>query len=182
MLAKELVTILEENNPDYSRQELLQEINYVQRTIFGAANMYTLVVDDATGQDPIITPTSTEYIIPDALRIDRVYQTAFAVASPAKIIGNTIYFTPQQVGQQFYVRWYRKPTPLTSELIPLLVPDEYIDVLEDGVENRLESKEHGSKDNWRYWKKKELPVLQRHLNNNSRWGILNGTKTIQTIN
>ena len=176
MLAKELITILEENNSDYSRQTLLQEIEYVQRIIFRAANMVSLVVDPLTGLDPKITPVDLVHVIDDAQKIDRVYKSCYDIPFNLTIEGNTIYFQENMVGKEYFVRYYKKPPKLTSESMELMVPDQYIDVLEDGVELRLESKEHGSKDNWRYWKKNDLPRLQRNLNNNYRWGKLNGSK------
>lgn len=180
MLAKELVTILEENNPDYSRQTLLNEINYVQRMIFGAANMYTMVTDPTTGLDPKITPTTTEYVISDALRIDRVYKYNFSLPEPVRIVGDTVYFQESRLGQEYSVRYYSKLQELTSETMELSVPDEYIDVLEDGVELRLSSKEHGSKSDFKMWKRDDMARLQRKLNNNYRWGKPDGTKKIST--
>jgi len=180
MLAKELVTILEENNPDYSRQTLLQEINYIQRMIFGSANQLTLATDPVTSKDPKITPSSAEHTIEGAQRIDRVYKSNFSLPLQVRIQGDTIYFDPNHVGQEYFVRYYKRPQELTSELMELSVPDEYIDVLEDGVEERLSSKEHGSKEGFRYWKLREMPKLQRKLNNNYRWGKSDGTKKIPT--
>ncbi len=180
MLAKELVTILEENNPDYSRQTLLNEINYVQRTIFGAANMYTMATDSATGLDPKITPTTTEYVISDALRIDRVYKYNFSLPEPVRIVGDTVYFQESRLGQDYFIRYYTKLQELTSETMEISVPDEYIDVLEDGVEERLSSKEHGSKEGWRAWKRYDMAKLQRKLNNNYRWGKPDGTQKISS--
>jgi len=182
MLAQELVSILEENNRDYSRQTLLQEINYVQRLIFGSTNLYTIATDPATGLDPKLTPDAQEYTIEDAMRIDRVYSTAFELPLDVRIVDNTVFFPSELVGQEFYFRYYKKPQELTSELIELLVPDQYIDVLEDGVEERLSSKEHGSKDGWRQWKRYDLPKLRRKLNINYRMGMSDGTKKIQSYN
>ncbi len=179
MLAKELVSILEENNPDYSRQALLDEINFIQRLIFGTANQLNLVTDPATGEDMKITPSATEHVISDALRIDRVYKGNYYNLTDVRIAGDTIYFDPNHVGQEFYVRYYAKMTELTSELMELRVPDEHIDVLEDGVEARLASKEHGSKEEFRYWKSREVPKLRRRLNNNFKWGQ-DVKKTVQS--
>lgn len=176
MQAKELVTILEENNPDYSRQALLDEINFVQRIIFGSANMLTLVTDDTTGDDPKITPASAEHVISDAMRIDRVYKKYYNIPMDVRIQGDTIYFDETHVGQEYYVRYYKKLTELTSEQMELMVPDEHVDVLEQGVELRIASKEHGSYDDWDFWKSRKMPKLKRKLNNNYKWSNPNESK------
>jgi hypothetical protein len=180
MQAKELVTILEENNPDYGRQTLLNEINYIQRLIFGSANKLNLATDPTTNKDPKITPTDAITTIADAQRIDRVYKENFNLPHRVRIQGNVIHFDPNDLGQEYYVRYYERLPELTSELMELSVPEEYIDVLEDGVELRLSSKEHGSKEEFRYWKLRDLPKLQRKLNNDYRWGKPDGTQTIPT--
>lgn len=182
MLAKELISILEENNPDYSRQSLLQEINYVQKIVFGAANMYTVATDPSTGRDPKIVPDQTEYVISDAFRIDRIYKENYSIPLNVRIVDDTIYFAPEMVGQEYSVRYHKRINELTSESMELTIPDEYVHYLEDGIEERLSSKEHGSKDGWRYWLKREMPTLRRKLNNNYRWGMPDGTKKISTNN
>ena len=178
MLARELVTILEETNPDYSRQSLLDEINFVQRMILGSANMYSISTDSATGKDPKITPDAEEYVIPDAMRIDRVYKYNFSLPEQVRIVDDTIFFRPEQVGQEYYVRYYKTMPPLTSESQELVIPDQYVDILETGVQERLSYKEHGSQEGWNFWKRRSMPRLQRKLNNNYKWGLSDGTQKI----
>ncbi len=170
MLAKELVSILEETNPDYSRQVLLQEINFIQRLILGTANSLNKAIDPTTGVDPQITPATAEHVVTDALRIDRIYSSDYNVPLKVNIQGDTIYFDENCVGQTYYIRYYKKATELTSEMIELTIPDEYIDDLEEGVLERLAAQEHGSRDGFRYWKKMVMPRVQRKLNNGYKWG------------
>ncbi len=170
MLAKELVSILEETNPDYSRQSLLQEINFIQRLILGTANSLNKAIDPTTGKDLQITPATAEHVVTDALRIDRVYSSDYNIPLKVNIQGNTIYFSENNVGQSYYIRYYKKTAELTSEMIELTIPDEHIDDLEEGVLERLASQEHGSREGFRYWKKMIMPRVQRRLNSGYKWG------------
>ena len=169
MLARELVSILEENNPDYSRVALLQEIEYVQREVLSSPNMLTKAVDTSTGLDPVITPTTEEWTIPNASTISRVYESDYSLPKNVVIQGNTIYFQTGDLNRDYYVRYYKAMPRLTSESMELTIPDDVISYLEDGVEARLSSKEHGSKEEWRYWRKRELPQLRSRLNNSYKW-------------
>lgn len=177
MLVKELVTILEEVNPDYSRQALLDEIDYVVREVFSSRLNYNRAVDSATGLDPIITPSSSPHTISNCSGISKVYKNDFDFTE-YKIVGNQIYFKPEQLGSDYYVTYFKR-TDILSESQTLPIPDELVSTLEDGVSARIQVKQHGQQQVWREWKKYDLPNLRRKLNNNYKWGV-SGSEIIQS--
>ncbi len=169
MEASYLVSILSEYMPDYSRATLLAEIDYVHKLALNGANMFTRVTDPLTGSDPFLLITAEVFTIADAQKIDRVYSSDPENPHRVIISDNTIYFNPSDVGQSFYVRYYKKPADLEVETDPLLIPEDTIDILEDGVRARMAIKEHGSSEEWILWRKRSLPTLKRRLNYNYRW-------------
>ena len=169
MQAKDLVSILQEYMPDYSRQTLLSEIDYVHKLALGNANAMTKVTDPTTGCDPLLHIVTEVTVIADAQKIDRVYTSNFDVPISVRISGNTIYFKPDQIDSDYYVRYYKKPANIEVESAYLMIPDDVIDLFEDGVRTRMAVKEHGNSDEWILWRRMSLPKIQRRLNYNYRW-------------
>jgi hypothetical protein len=169
MQAKDLVSILQEYMPDYSRQTLLSEIDYVHKLALGNANAMTKVTDPNTGCDPLLHIATEVTVVADAQKIDRVYKSDYYNSLSVRIVGNTIYFPPEYVGSDYYVRYYRKPWSIETEQSDILIPDDIIDMFEDGVRSRMALKEHGNSDEWTLWRRMVLPKIQRRLNYNYRW-------------
>jgi len=169
MLVSELISIIEEYVPGYSRTAIMAEIDYVQREVFASRLNYNRAVDPLTGHDPIITPTQIKTKIADAQQIDAVYTGCISSPSARMIQGDTITFFPEDIGTAFYVRYFVKPTEYTAETIELFIPDQFVSVLEDGVVARIQYKQHGQLQPWVEWKKYQMPALRRKLNANYKW-------------
>lgn len=190
MEARELVSILERQNPDISRQDLIDEINYVHRIMMSGRGLYTRVLDSTTGDDPKITPTTIAWDLTtdgtpdtDANWIDRVYVSQYECPLDVLIYRNTITFKDEHVGNTYYVRYYKTADAIENESDVLDVPDEYVDILEDGVNARIERIEHGSSDAWNFWKQTDLKKFKWAINKQYKWngGINNGkTQTDST--
>lgn len=169
MQVREFVSIIEEYNPDYSREAIREEINYVQREVFASRLNFNKAYDPVTGGDIQITPTQVEHVIADAQSIDRVYSSDYSYPMNLHIFGNTIIFKESDLNTPYYVSYYKAPTEYTSESQTLFIPDQFISILEDGVNARIQFKQHGQLDVWTNWKKYELPNLRRKLNKNYKW-------------
>lgn len=169
MLIRELVSILQEYTPDYSRQSLVDIINYVQREVFASRLDYNRAVDPLTGLDYEIEVVALVHTIADAQAIGFLYTNDETIWTERRVVGNTIYFQDGDIGSKFYVRYYLKRPTYTVETQTLVIPDELVSMFEDGCVARMQFKQHGLIDPWIMWKKTELSNLRRMLNNNYRW-------------
>jgi hypothetical protein len=151
--------------------------------------LYNRAFDSTTGEDPKITPTKVDWdltvdgtIDADANWIDKVYATHYECPLDVTIYKTGIVFNENQLNTEYYVRYYKKPTELLDESKELQVPDEYVDVLEEGVNAYIEYSEHGDRQNYLLWKRTELKQFKWAMNKQYRWddGILNGKKTVYT--
>lgn len=174
MQAKELVSILERQNPDISRQDLLEQVNYVHRMMLSKRMLINRASDSTTGVDPKITPTTVEYdlstVDSNANWIDRVYKTKYECPLDVnKIYGTTIVFKKSQLGREYFVRYYKKAADILVETDELQVPDEDIDVLEDGVNAYLEKVQHGSREAFAFWKQNDMKKWQWKNDRQYKW-------------
>jgi hypothetical protein len=178
MLAKELVTIIEEYNPDWTRQGILNEIEYIQRMMYAHPTMLSRAFsEDATGvTDPQFTvDVNNQVVLEDAdgkplcFRIEKVYQSDPTCPLDTKNQGNVIRFVDSLVGTNVRVRYYKQSTTDMAEGMALLVPDQFIDILEAGVTERLAFKEHRDRQPFQMWKKRELPAFWASVNKDFRF-------------
>jgi hypothetical protein len=186
MKAKELVTIIGEYNPDWSRQALLNEIEYIQRMMYNHPTMlsraYSTEAEGVT--DPLfIVDENNEVIIPDSFRVEKSYKSDPNYPLSVKLQNNVVRFVdnfafiPDPVDPinnppikevKVRIRYYKKAL-LTSETMDLLIPDQYISTLEAGVTERLAFKEHGSRQDFLSWQKRELPPFWAAVNKDFRF-------------
>jgi len=172
MLARELVTIIEEYNSDWSRQSILSEIEYIQRMMYAHPTMLSRAYsDEADGvKDPQFTvDVNNEVVISDAFRIEKVYTSDPTCPLDAKLQNGTVRFKDTLVGSLVRVRYYKKSATDIVEGMELLVPDQFIDILEAGVTERLAFKEHRDRQPFQMWKKRELPAFWAAVNHDFRY-------------
>ena len=171
MKAKELITIIEEYHPDWTRQGILNEIQYIQRMMYDHPTMLSRAYSteaDGTKDPQFTVDVNNEVIISDAFRIDKVYKSDPTCPLDVKLQGNIVRFVDTLVGSTVRVRYYKKSV-LTGEQNELLVPDQYIDILEAGVTERIAFKEHGDRQNFQLWKKRELTEFWSKVNRDFRF-------------
>jgi len=171
MLAKELVTIIQEYNPDWSRQGLLNEIEYIQRMMFDHPTMLSRAYSDEIDgvKDPLFTvDANNEVVVDDCFRIEKVYTSDPTCPLKVKLQNNVIRFADSLVATEVRVRYYKKSI-LTGEPMELLVPDQYIDILEAGVVERIAYKEHRDREPFKLWKKRELTAFWAAVNSDFRF-------------
>lgn len=167
MKAKELVDILQQYNPDWTRQALLDVIGYVQRIMVNHPTVFSRAVD-SEGEDPEFNEVDlvgNTLTIDDAFQIEKVYRDG---ECPLNVLiqYNTVSFTTPLPSFPIRVRYYTEATELTSEQILLTVPDTFIDLLESGCIARIEQMENGTVDSFRVWKKMELRRYWAEANRN----------------
>jgi hypothetical protein len=186
MQAKELVTIIEEYNPDWSRQAILNEIEYVQRIMYNHPTMLSRAYSNETEgvTDPLFTvDENNEVVVSDAFRVEKAYYDDPNCPIEIKTQNNIVRFkdnlayipdpvdpilNPPVKEVKVRIRYY-KTALLTGELMDLLIPDQYIDMLEAGVTERLAFKEHGDRQGFVAWRRRELPSFWAGANRDFRF-------------
>jgi hypothetical protein len=172
MLAKELVTIIYEYNPDWSRQALLNEIQYIQRMMYDHPTMLSRAYSDEIDgvKDPsFIVDENNKVIVDDCFRIEKAYISDPTCTLKVKIQNNVIRFEDSLVATTVRVRYYKKSPTYLVEGMTLLVPDQQIDILEAGVVERLAYKEHRDREPFKAWKRRELPKFWASANKDFRF-------------
>jgi hypothetical protein len=172
MKAKLLVTIIEEYNSDWSRQSILNEIEYIQTMMYNHPTMlsraYSTDVDGV--KDPQFTvDVNNEVIVADASRIELVYESDPTCPIKAQIQFQTIRFKDSFVGRDVRVRCYKQAPTSIVEGMELLIPDQHIPTLEAGVVERLAYKEHRDRQPFLAWERRELPRYWARANRDFRF-------------
>jgi hypothetical protein len=162
---RSIISDLERDNSDWTRQDLLYEFNKCYTILMGHQTHYTRAFD-AEGRDPEITPTVATYTIADADVISEVYTSRNSSGKIGHIRGNTITFTESQLNITYRVRYYLKPTEYTSESQEVDFPEDQLDVLNILCNAWLAYKEHGSPEEWFAVKKKITKDFWYELNKN----------------
>ena len=170
MKAKELVSIVSKYNPSWTRQGLLDVINYVHRIMVSHPTSLTRAIDSIDNGDPqFIVDLNTRILtISDAQTIEKVYVDKYSEEYPveAHIQGDTIYFPDSFSSVDVRVKYYKKATEILAEDYDLQVPDEYIHLLEAGVVARIEFMEHGLMDRFDRWRMTDLKRFWAKSNTN----------------
>jgi hypothetical protein len=170
MQAKKLVNILQRYNPDWTRQALLDVIDYVQRIMVNHPTTFSRAVS-TDGEDPefeLSDLVGNTLTIDDAFRIEKVYKDG---QCPLDVLiqYNVVTFPTPLPSFPVRVQYYIGSSELTSELIELNVPDTFIDLLEAGCIARIEQMENGTPDSFRVWKQRELRRYWAEANRNFRY-------------
>jgi hypothetical protein len=173
MLARELVTDLERMYPDISREDLLYEINYVHRIMMSERMFFMRASDPVSGEDLKITPTEISTTIADSSYIDRVYSGDYKCKLDVLVQGNTIIFKESQIGNEYSIRYYKKPTELLAETLEMDVLDDWVWVIEEGVCARIEGKVREDRMPWFNWRKTSFKEFKWAMNKQYSWGKLN---------
>jgi hypothetical protein len=162
---RSIISDLERDNTDWTRQDLLYFFNFCYTILMGHQTHYTQAFD-AEGRDPEITPTVAEHTIADADMIAEVYTLGNRSGNIGHIHGNTITFTESQLNITYRVRYYLKPTEYTDESQTVDFPSDQLDKLNILCNAWLAYKQHGSPEEWLAVKKKITKDFWYELNKN----------------
>lgn len=175
MLASEVVGMLERENPDISRMDLLEQVNFIHRMMVVGRSQLTLIKDSSTGGDYNFVAPSESFSLSDVIGIpiqfiDRFYIKDYACPLlDVESYDDDVYMPSKYVGKKLYVRAYRAIEDITSEMDELFVPDDSIDVLLMGVSAYLEKIEHGSMRTYVEWRDTVLKKWKWRLNKSYNW-------------
>ena len=145
MQVKKLVNILQRYNPDWTRQALIDVIEYVQRIMVNHPTTFSRAVD-SDGKDPEYEVTDlvgNTLTISDAFKIEKVYKEGGAPLD-ALIQYNVVTFPTPLPSFPVRVQYYKSALEDLVESDTLDVPDTFIDLLEAGCIARIEQMENGT--------------------------------------
>lgn len=69
----------------------------------------------------------------------------------------TFDYYPGYTTDTYYLFYFIKPREISSANIQLDIPEQFHDIVVDGVLARIGKKEYGDANNWEYWKKQIVP-------------------------
>jgi hypothetical protein len=172
MKTSALITLTQRKVHGYTRIQLTEFYDEIQKMVFSKPLELMHYVDSSTGLEPLLTTTAgvfeyelTEAVIgKDIQNISNVYPKSaltghvyYGVDPTSKVVyANTkqgtginaskarIIFNEDPGDQEWYVSCYRYPTPLTAETIQLEVPERFhLTHMMSGVIGLIETFEHG---------------------------------------
>ena len=192
MQTSSLIALIKRQAPGWSNEEIRELIDDVQLIMLSHALEFNRSIDTSTGLDHVLTTTTGIYeyeisiangFTDDALFIESVYTTTdpepaynydedrvedgedvYSVpatrASVAKVI-----FKDDPLGNDFYIRYYKKPTSVSMQYTNLSVPEWWhIKGVRVGVLGIIEEVEHGTSRNWERFEKEVLPNFWNEMN------------------
>lgn len=195
MNTRSLITKIQRNAPDWSRTEILDIVNDVNRIMMSHELMINLVTDTSTGRDPVLTTSDGTYSYEisqangfpaDGLYIVDIYKDVQAdpdygiyqrsrnyndirFVRGASSVNAKIIFGFNPGVNDYSVRYYKQPTEITSESISLDVPDEWHELVREGVIAQIQDMEHGKSDAWKRFQEGELPKYWNDMNKDIKY-------------
>lgn len=176
MQTSALITLLNNEFPDWSRVRLLTYLNEIQNIIFTKSSTNQMrMYDSTTGLDPTITTTHAtyEYYINttngfsyNAWRVGAVYSED--ITDPEDVLvfdaqpgsAAKIVFKQSPGTATYYVRCYRPPVQLTTETVQLEVPMGYhLTHVYEGIVGLIEINRSGKSERWEKFQRVLLPEL-----------------------
>lgn len=186
MLTNSLITLLKEEFNDYSPVRLAVLLDEVQRMIFTQnATEQMRMYSTTTGKDPILTTQDGvyEYTIGtiqgftnNAWRVYEVYQNededqvdVFTVDARSESTPARIVFKENPGAQDYFIRSYRFPTPISTPYTALEVPYAYhLSHVYEGVAGLIEKFKSGRSERWEMFYNKLLPELVKKMSDGKR--------------
>lgn len=174
MTAGNIVSMLTRQNPDISRIDLLDQVNFIHRLMTGERSELTKIIDPSTGIDYRITIPSASFDVGGIIigvtvnHVDKLYSTHYnRPLQGVHAVGSTVKVPVSAVGDEYFVRMYRPANELLDESDEIDVSDEDIDVMIMGINAWIEQIQHGSVRSFQEWKARELKKW--------KWSKLNKT-------
>ena len=180
MLTRSLITFIKKQAPNWTRDNIREIVDEVHKLCFSDTCGRLRVFDSTNGADPKLTTTSGtyEYTVDtdndysyDAWNITNVYESdegnpADCIALPAtQNSGAVIRFYSNPGTGTYYMRVYKKPTPISSESIQLEIPDGMIVThFQEGVLALIEQSENGKSDRFQIFTNTKLKEIRNALN------------------
>lgn len=192
MQTSSLVTLIRREAPDWSRVEIVDLINEVQRIMLHKPLESQRYIDPDTGKDPVLATTAEtfEYELNAANGFDesisfveKVYSydtDELAYNYDDDIITNRcdvisypairgaaarVVFKSDPGTGSYYVVCYKAPSSILLESDVLEVPEHWhIRGVKAGVVGLIESAEHGNSNNWTKFEKEILPAFSHEMN------------------
>lgn len=181
MRTSALISLIKKDASNWSSDNIRELINEVQRIILLQRPLKQLrVVDTSTGKDPVLATTAGtyEYTIDtdngfsyDAWRVSDVYSSD--IFSPSDIISYDatpsanakFVFLSDPGSQNYYVRYYRQPTQITSASVQLEIPHQFhVSHVKEGVLGLIEKSDSGKSERWEKFERILLPDISDKLN------------------
>ena len=190
MLTRSLISFIQRNAPNWADDPVREMIDEVHYMIMAKPLSQNLVIDPATGTYPQITKEEDTELYEltgfslglDDTENDHDYDAMHVEAvsihkdfNPSDIVSvrktegdretaATITFKEGEESD-VYVRYYRKPRRISSNLIQLQVPEQYhISHVAMGVLGLIEIAESGSSQKWEMFYNQKLPQLWYEMN------------------
>jgi hypothetical protein len=188
MNTKQLVSLIKRNHSQWSRTDILEFIDNIQKTVFGVPVSIMRYRDITTGLDKVLETVSgtleyelsvsnfgadiqfIESVYP--LDYDSTYYNKYSAndisASVKNAIGTTnakVLFSENPGDSSFYIKCYKRPTALLSEAIDLGIPENLIiPGLYKGVVGLLETTEHGESNAYDRFIKEYMVSMRAQMN------------------
>lgn len=192
MQTSSLIALIKRQAPGWSNEEIRELIDDVQLIMLSKALEFNRAIDSATGKDQSITTTTGtfEYEVStdngfdyDGLFIESVYSTTepepaynydleriedgediYSVPATRTTVA-TFTFKDDPKGGDFYVRYYKKPTSVSTQYTNITIPEWWhLKGVRVGVLGIIEEVEHGTSRNWDKFEKEVLPKFWNEMN------------------
>lgn len=181
MNTRGLVTFIQKEAKDWSRDNIRELINEVQRMAFSQRPVRHMRVIDttSTNEDPALTTTTGTYSYTidtangysyDAAYITDVYSSDIQfpedvqvyAATPAE--GAKVVFKSDPGSTTYRMRIYKLPPSISSEAVNLSIPHAFhLTHVVEGVMGYIEKAKSGESRRWEMFKERLLPEIIRGL-------------------
>lgn len=181
MLLRSLISLTEKDAPNWSRDNIREIYNEVQKIILTQKPVAAMrMFDSTTGKDPKITTTAGTYsydvdtdagFSDNAWKIIAVYKTSIddptdVLTYPAsKNISAKFIFKSDPGAQDYYIRAFKLPTEVSSESVQLVIPESYhISHVREGVVGMIEKMDSGRSERWEKFIEVQVPEILAQMN------------------
>lgn len=186
MQTSALISFIQRRNRDYSRDDIREFLNDIQTIVFDRPLHYMRIIDESTGQDPVLSTTAGTfaYTIADTQYIKQFYKKNDYVGE----LYNKQYIFDAERLHTYNFRYsegtgdcrvvfqedpgssninyvaYKFPTEILTENTPMSIPSQYfIKYVVPGVEGIIQQGDHGDSKAWAEFINILLPELQAKL-------------------
>lgn len=180
MQTSAIIALAQKKAPDWSTENLRELLNEIQNQMLMSKPLeFMRVYTTATGKDPTFTSSSTTFVYEistansfpnDAAFVEKVYTSdeddvedvIIYPATPSTVA--KIVFKEAPSGD-YYVRYYKKPTQITSTSVQLSVPVQYhMNTVFEGLCGMLEQIDSGMSQRLEKYERELLPKFWNAMN------------------
>ena len=123
MTAGNIVGMLARQNPDISRTDMLEQVDFIHRLMTGDRSELTKILDPDTGIDYKITIPSASFDVEDVLvgvavnTVDKLYSLHYSIPLMGVHTEGSLVKVPlSAVGNSYYIRMYRPAKEILDEM------------------------------------------------------------------